>query len=73
MNEVISFDVPSQIKDLGNLNVIADELKKMKGIYDEHCQSEFISEAKDRDPNFDSILKPNKRKRATDVPHITFT
>lgn len=38
MNEIISFDILLQIKELGSLNTIVDELIKMSKIYDNHCQ-----------------------------------
>ncbi|KAG1047249.1 hypothetical protein G6F43_010293 [Rhizopus delemar] len=72
MNEIISFDVPLQIKELGSLNTIVDELKKMSEIYDNHCQNIYISQAEDQDTNIASIVKPKKRKRAMDVSPITF-
>lgn len=72
MNEVISFDVPLQIKELGGLNSIVDELKTMSNIYNNHCRKTYISPAEGQSVNVTSIVKPKKRKRAGDLTPITF-
>lgn len=72
MSEVRSIDVPMQIKELGNLNTITDELKQMKKIYDKYCLKKYVSNNKDKDTNIASILKPKKRKRPEDITPITF-
>ncbi|CAO3666577.1 unnamed protein product [Rhizopus stolonifer] len=72
MNEVISFNVPMQIKELGNLNTIVDELKQISKIYDNYCLKRYISELEDDDVDVASILKPKRRKQAEDIIPITF-
>ncbi|KAI9274036.1 hypothetical protein EDC94DRAFT_579996 [Helicostylum pulchrum] len=46
-----------QIKELGNLNTITDELKQMSKIYDNYCLKRYVSDIKDDDTNIASILK----------------
>jgi hypothetical protein len=72
MNEVISLHVPMQIKELGNLNTITDELKQMSKIYDNYCLKRYVSDIEDDDTNIASILKPKRRKRVADITPITF-
>lgn len=43
INEIVSFDVPMQIKELNNLNIV-EELKQMSKIYYGHCLKRYISE-----------------------------
>lgn len=72
MNEIISLQVPMQIKELGNLNTITDELKQMSKIYDNYCLKRSVSDIEDDDTNIASILKPKRRKRVADITPITF-
>jgi hypothetical protein len=72
MNEVISLHVPMQIKELGNLNTITDELKQMSKIYDNYCLKRYVSDIEDDDTNIASLLKPKRRKRVADITPITF-
>ncbi|KAI9243689.1 hypothetical protein BY458DRAFT_591557 [Sporodiniella umbellata] len=72
MNEVISLDVPMQIKELANINTIVDELKQMSKIYENHCLKRYASGIEDDDTNIALILKPKRRKYATDTTPITF-
>lgn len=73
MNEIISFDIPLEIKELANLNNIIDDLKKISKIYDNYCQKRYVSEVEDQDTNIATIVKPKKRMRGTDASPITFT
>lgn len=61
-----------QIKELGNLNTITDELKQMSKIYDNYCLKRYVSDIEDDDTNIASILKPKRRKRVADITPITF-
>ncbi|KAG1142913.1 hypothetical protein G6F37_007290 [Rhizopus arrhizus] len=72
MNEVISFQVPMQIKELSNLNTITDELKQISKIYDNHCHKRYVSDIEDNYSNIASLLKPKRRKRVADATPITF-
>ncbi|KAI9334333.1 hypothetical protein BD770DRAFT_402499 [Pilaira anomala] len=72
MNEIISFDIPLEIKELANLNNIVDDLKKISKIYSNHCQKRYGSEVEDQDTNIANIVKPKRRKQVTDVSPITF-
>lgn len=74
MNEVISINVPMQIKELGYLNTITDNLKQMSKIYDNYCLKRYVSDIEDDDnsTNIASILKPKRRKLVTEFTPITF-
>ncbi|KAG2214279.1 hypothetical protein INT47_000835, partial [Mucor saturninus] len=62
MNEIISFDVPLEIKELVNINNVIDDLKKMSKIYDNYCQMRYVSEVEDQDINLAAIVKPKKER-----------
>lgn len=47
MNEVISFDVPMQTKELNNPNNIVDDPKSMSYIYSNYCLQRYTSEVGD--------------------------
>lgn len=72
MNEIISFDVLIQIKELGSLNAIIDELKQISKIYDKYCLKRYVSELEDDNADIASILKPKRKKQAEDIAPITF-
>ncbi|KAG2198538.1 hypothetical protein INT47_008642 [Mucor saturninus] len=56
MNEVISPHVPMQIKELGTLNTITDELKQMSKIYDNYCLKRYVSDIEDDDTNINDVV-----------------
>ncbi|KAI9247908.1 hypothetical protein EDC94DRAFT_625427 [Helicostylum pulchrum] len=73
MNEFLGFDIPSYINELGNLNNIIDELKKISVVYDNYCLKSYVSnQQEETTANIDNILKPQKRKRPTDIHPVTF-
>lgn len=73
MNEIISFDLPMQIKKkIGSMSAIADELKQMSKIYYIYCLNRSVSDIEDEDFNIASILKPKRRKRVEDITTIIF-
>lgn len=73
MNEFLGFDIPSYINELGNLNNIIDGLKKISVVYDNYCLKSYVSnQQEETTANIDNILKPQKRKRPTDIHPITF-
>ncbi|GAA5815775.1 hypothetical protein MFLAVUS_009290 [Mucor flavus] len=73
MNEFLDFDIPSHINELGNLNNIIDKLKKISVVYDNYCLKSYVSnQQEETTANIDNILKPQKRKRSTDIYPVTF-
>lgn len=44
MNEVISLDVPLQIKEQDDLKIFIDELKQMSKIYKSYCLKRYVAD-----------------------------
>lgn len=73
MNEFLGFEIPSYINEIGNLNNIIDELKKISAVYDTYCLRSYdFNQQEETAADIDNILKPQKRKRPTDIHPVTF-
>lgn len=65
MSEVMGFNVPMHINELGNLNNIIDQLKQTSQIYTNYCLQTYASTSIAADTNADvtSMLKLKKKKK----------